>query len=529
MEHGSDAALSHYFRILRRGLWLVVLTTALATVGALYASHRQQKLYQSSADVLLSSQNLAANLSNIQASSEDPTRVAATQADLAQTPAVAARALRLAHLTSRTPQQFLSHSSVSSASNADILTFSVTDPSPTVARRLAQAYAVAYTRYRKQLDTGSIAQALRKVEVRLRELKAAGAEGSAGYANLVDKEQQLSSMDVLQGANAQLVRSAGPAVKTQPKTTRNAALGGVLGLLLGIGLAFLRDTLNTRVRTAGEVQDLLDLPLLGRIPEPARRLRSKNHLVMLSEPSSPAAEAYRILGTNLDFVNLERNARTIMFTGAERDEGKSTTVANLAVALARAGRRIILVDLDLRKPSVGGFFDLDGRGGLTNVALGKLDLDEALAPVTFVEKPLDSRSSPQNGTAQGVLQVLPVGPLPPNPAEFIGSHGLAALLAELEARADLVLVDAAPLLHLSDAMTLTARVDALVIVARLSSIRRPVLNELRRVLESAPIAKLGVVVTGAQQGEPYHGGYGYGYGYSEGGQRAAATGREHVA
>ena len=270
MEHGSDAALSQYLRILRRGLWLVVLTTALATLGALYASHREQKLYRSSADVLLSNQNLAANLSNIQPTSEDPTRVAATQADLAQTPAVAERALKLAHLTSRTPQQLLSHSSVSSASNADILTFAVTDPNPLVAQRLTQAYATAYTRYRRQLDTGSIAQALKKVETRLRELKAAGAQGSAGYADLVDKEQQLSSMDVLQGSNAQLVRSAGLAVKTQPKTTRNAALGGVLGLLLGVGLAFLRDGLNTRVRTAGEVQELLDLPLLARIPEPAR-------------------------------------------------------------------------------------------------------------------------------------------------------------------------------------------------------------------------------------------------------------------
>jgi polysaccharide biosynthesis transport protein len=524
VEHGSDAALSHYLRILKRGLWLVVLTTALATLGALYASHREHKLYRSSADVLLSNQNLAANLSNIQSSNEDPTRVAATQADLAQTPPVAERALRLAHLTNRTPQQLLSHSSVSSASNADILTFAVTDPSPAVAQRLAQSYAIAYTRYRKQLDTASIAQALKKVEARLGELKAAGAQGSAGYANLVDTEQQLSSMDVLQGANAQLIRSAGPAAKTQPKTTRNAALGAVLGLLLGVGLAFFRDTLNTRVRTEGEVQDLLNLPLLARIPEPARRLRSKNRLVMLSEPGKPDAETYRILGTNLDIVNLERSARTIMFTSAERAEGKSTTVSNLAVALARAGRRIILVDLDLRKPSIGGFFNVDDKGGLTNVALGTLDLEDALVPIPFVEKPPDSSS--QNGTAPGVLQVLPVGPLPPNPAEFIGSHTLAALLAKLETRADLVLIDAAPMLQLSDAMALTSRIDALVVVARLSSARRSVLNELRRVLDSAPIAKLGVVVTGAQHGEPYSGGYGYGD--AEGAQRGATTRREYV-
>ena len=527
MEHAGDAALSHYLRILRRGLWLVVLTTALATLGALYASHREQKLYRSSADVLLSNQNLAAGLSNIQSSNEDPNRVAATQADVAQTPPVAAQALRLAHVAGRSPQQFLSHSSVSSSSNADILTFAVTDPSPTTARRLAQAYAIAYTRYRKQLDTASIALALAKVQVRLQELDAAGARGSTGYANLVGTEQQLRSMEVLQSANAQLIRSAGPAAKTQPKTTRNAALGAVLGLLLGVGLAFLRDTLNTRVRTAAEVEDVLNLPLLARIPEPPRRLRSKSRLVMLNEPANPSAETYRILGTNLDIVNLERNARTIMFTSAERAEGKSTTVSNLAVALARAGRRIILIDLDLRKPSVEGFFDLDGKGGLTNVALGTLDLEDALTPVPFIEERSDADSGSRNGTAHGLLQVLPVGPLPPNPAEFIGSHAVAELLEELETRADLVLIDAAPMLQLSDAMTLTSRVDALVIVARISSARRSVLNELRRVLDSAPIAKLGLVVTGAQHGEPYSGGYGYGDGV--GTHRGTTSRREYVA
>jgi succinoglycan biosynthesis transport protein ExoP len=514
VEQGTDAALTHYLRVVRRGLWLVVLTTALATLGAVYASHRQERLYRSSADVLLSNQNLAASLSNVQSSGEDPNRVAATQADLAQTPPVAERALKLAHLTARSPQQLLAHSSVSSASNADILTFSVTDPKPTVAQQLAQAYALAYTRYRRQLGTASIEQALSKVDARLRELKAAGAQGSAGYADLVDKEQQLTSLAVLQGSNAQLVRAAGPAVQTQPKTVRNAALGAVLGLLLGVGLAFLRDAMNTRVRTAGEVQELLDLPLLARIPEPRRRLRGKNQLVMLSEPRSPGAEAYRILATNLDFVNLERNARTIMFTSAQRDEGKSTTVANLAVAMARSGRRVILVDLDLRAPSLASFFSCDDKQGLTTVALGKAELDEMLLPIPLLDLGLQAgeMAAARNGAAQGVLQLLPVGPLPPNPAEFAGSHALAELLAGLEQRADLVLIDAAPMLHLSDAMTLTSRVDALVVVARLSLIRRGMLTELNRVLETAPTTKLGVVVTGAEGGEPYGGGYGYGYG-----------------
>ena len=201
-----------------------------------------------------------------------------------------------------------------------------------------------------------------------------------------------------------------------------------------------------------------------------------------------------------------------MFASAQRAEGKSTTVANLAVALARAGRRVILVDLDLRAPSIAGFFRLeDSRSGLSSVVIGKAELDDALAVIPLAHTKSEERAS-RNGSAQGVLQVLPVGPLPPNPAEFAGSHALAALLSELEQRADLVLIDAAPMLHLSDAMTLTGRVDALVVVARLSSIRRTILSELRRVLDAAPITKLGVVATGASAGQSYGEAYGYGYG-----------------
>ena len=330
MEHGSDAALSQYLRILRRGLWLVVLTTALATLGALYASHREQKLYRSSADVLLSNQNLAANLSNIQPTSEEPTRVAATQADLAQTPAVAERALKLAHLTSRTPQQLLSHSSVSSASNADILTFAVTDPNPLVAQRLTQAYATAYTRYRRQLDTGSIAQALKKVETRLRELKAAGAQGSAGYADLVDKEQRQQH-----GRAARLKRTARPLRRpcrqdpAEDDPERRARRGTRTAARRRTSLPSRRaqHTCPNSQRSARTSR----LAAASSHPRASAPSAQQEPARELSEPTSPIAETYRILGTNLDFVNLERNARTIMFTSAQRAESKSTTVANLAI------------------------------------------------------------------------------------------------------------------------------------------------------------------------------------------------------
>ena len=482
----------------------------LTIAAAAYVSARQTSLYSSSADVFLSTQNLAAIVSNVQLPSSDPIRAAATQADLARNPAVAERALALAGLSNRNARSFLSKSSVSAATNADILTFSVTDHRPQIAERLANDYAIAYTQYRRHLDTAAVASARQGIEAQLTQLKASGGESGAVYASLYEKDQELKTLQALQGSNALVVRSAEHAVQTQPKLLRNGALAAVLGLLLGAGLAFLRDTLNTRVRSAGEVQSLLSLPLLGRIPEPQGRRRGSNGLVMLANPSSPLAEPFRILATNLEIVNLERDAVKIMFTSATREEGKSTTVANLAVALARAGRRVILADLDVRKPSLARLFELGERPGLTNVVLGRVPLDEALVSIPFHDFRAASDSPWDDGVVDA-LQVLPVGPLPPNPAEFVGSDGIAALLARLEERADLVLVDAPPILDLSDTVTLSGRVDGLVIVTRVPFVKRSALAELHRVVSAAPTMKLGFVLTGATAGGNY-GAYGYGQG-----------------
>jgi succinoglycan biosynthesis transport protein ExoP len=427
-------------------------------------------------------------------------------------PAVAKRALQEAKVTNRTAGELLGESSVSASPDSDLLTFTVTDRDAGTAIRLATGYANAYTSYRHQLDTAALATARRDVQQRLDELRAGGGAQSEGYASLVDKAQELRTLEVLQGSNVLLSRPATAAAQVQPKPTRNAILGGVLGLALGIGLAFLRDVLNTRVRTGSEVESRLGLPLLGRIPEPPRRLRAREKLIMLADPHTPAAEAFRMLATNIDFVNHDRGARTIMVTSARRGEGKSTTVANLAIAFARGGRRVALVDLDLRRPTIETFFGLKGRPGLTQVALGHARLDEAVARIPVVDEG-EFKLRAGNGSIQGMLDVLPSGPLPPNPPEFLSQSGLSELLAQLTERADLVLIDATPLLDLSDAMALAARVDAVFVVTRMDNLRRSVLDEMSRVLSGVPVVKLGFVLTGTKADGGYgYGGYGYGYG-----------------
>jgi polysaccharide biosynthesis transport protein len=526
LQEGRHAAssLRDYLRIVRRRKWIILQVAIVVPAAAAAFSLQQSRLYEASSEVLLSRQNLAAALTDTPdvTLSEDAARLVETQANLARVPKVAAAVLADAQLSDRSPQEFLDSSRVSGKANADLLQFAVTDRSPALAVRLASAYARQFTVYRRRLDTAALQTARAELGRRLTALEKSGDRRSALYATLVEKEQQLRTMEALQTANAFVVRSADEARQVQPRPVRNAILGLALGLVLGLGLAFLWEALDTRVRSADEIGEQLGLPLLARIPEPPRRLRKQNELVMLADPSGIHAEAFRILRTNLEFANLARGARTIMVTSAVETEGKSTTVANLAVAYARAGKRVALVDLDLRRPYLGRLFGLDpGRPGLTDVALGDVELSDAISWVAVSDRLTTGTSVNGHGPPVDMLQLLPAGPAPPGAGEFMGTNALADILDRLVERADLVLIDAPPLLHVGDAITLSARIDALVVVTRLNVVRRAMLAEVRRVLHSSPAARLGFVLTGARLEDAY--GYGdysayyprAGYGESE--------------
>ena len=519
-------------QVLRRRNWIVLVAVVLAPLAAVVLSLRQTPLYEASAEVFLSHQNLATSLTNTPDAPvyQQADRVAQTQADLARVPRVAENIRKALDLHDRTAPDILAASSVAAKQNADLLVFKVRDPRPAMAARLAGEYARQFTFYRRKLDTASLERARAEVSVRIKELELARRTSEPLYAELVAKEQQLRTMQALQTSNAFVVRSPRRAVQVRPAPVRNGILGLGLGLLVGISLAFLWNALDTRVRSANEVGERLRLPLLARLPEPPRKIRKSGRLVMSEEPNGIHAEAFRMLRTNLEFANLERDARVVMVTSALEAEGKSTTVANLALACARAGKRVVLVDLDLRRPIVDRFFGLEDRPGLTDVALGRVSLDDALVPLGVTE-PREKRASKNgngngNGAARahGILEVLTSGPQPPDAGEFVGGRHLEEILLELRERADLVLVDAPPLLHVGDALALSAKVDALLVVTRLNVLRRPVLNELERVLDVCPAPALGYVAAGVDADEEYRA---YGGGYYD--RRAAEREREPVA
>ena len=525
----TDAVtLQDYLRVVRRRKWMVVQAAVLLTLAAVAFSLHQQALYEASADVLLSAENVSSAVpGSLSGLSQDPERTTETQAQVARVPAVVQGALDRVDAPRMTVADFLANSSVSSSPTSDILTFAVTNPDSALAQQLANAYAQSYSAYRQKLYGDAIERSLTDVDGRLQRLErtAASVQGSrrraglgaltaygAQYSSLLDQQQTLESMQALQPSVASVLREADGATLTQPKTVRNGALGLVVGLVLGLGLAFLREALETRVRTTEEVSARLGgLPLLGRLPRPPKRLRRSDKLVMLEDPASAQAEAFRMLRANLDFMTLDRDAPTIIITSALEQEGKSTTVANLAVAFARAGKRVVLVDLDLRRPVLARFFDLEGPG-LTQVALGHVPLEAALVGIAITDPPAPRRrlslrrSGNQNGHVTrellGQLEVLPSGPIPPDPGEFVSSAALGKVMGALRERADVVLVDAPAALHVGDVVSLSSLADGILVVARPTALRRQTLAELKRLLSLVRTPALGFVATG-EDGESY--------------------------
>jgi Mrp family chromosome partitioning ATPase/capsular polysaccharide biosynthesis protein len=511
---------------------LAVVLVPLAAVGY---SKRQQHLYQASAQLLLSHQSLPTLLNNSfdPTASIDPTYLAQTQASLAHVPAVAEATLANLHYTGLTPGQLLGETKVTPRSNADILTVAVTNPNPALAVTLTNAYSKAYIAYRSHVETAAFQQARADLGRRISALEAAKQTNSALYRDLVTKDEQLSTLSDLQSNASYLISAPQSATLVQPRPVRNGILGLVLGIMLGLGLAFLREALDTRIRSVDEIAEALQAPLLGRLPQPSRQLRAANQLAMVEAPNSRDAEPFRVVVSNLDFVNLDKRARTIGITSALAGEGKSTTAANLAVALARTGKSVALVDMDLRRPFLDKFFELEGRPGLADVALGYATLDEALTeshlivPVTPKPAASTNGGSPgSNGAAQtiGRLQLLGSGPIPPNPGEFIASEAVASVLEQLADRADIVLLDSAPILGIGDTLALSSKVDALLVVTRLNVLHRSTLAELARVLSTSPASVLGFLLAGAESEESYgYGGYGYGYGYDPAPEAAARS------
>jgi succinoglycan biosynthesis transport protein ExoP len=320
----------------------------------------------------------------------------------------------------------------------------------------------------------------------------AGAVGKQFSSSVVDLERV--SDNTPSPVKVSVVRPASvPTSPISPKPTRNLALGVVLGLLLGVGVALLRDTFDTSIKNERDVKDITDQTVIGTISfDPDG---GKHPLIVQSDPHGPRAEAFRSLRTNLQFIDAANHPRSMVVTSSLPGEGKTTTAANLSISMAAAGARVCVIEGDLRRPRLLRYMGLEGSVGLTNVLIGQADLLDVLQPF-----------------GDSTLQVLGAGQIPPNPSELLGSETMARLIATLEEMFDYVVIDAPPVLPVTDATVLSTLTGGVVVIAGCGVVNREHLTRSLEALQGVKGNVLGIVVNRA----PTHGAHAESYYYREG-------------
>ena len=296
-----------------------------------------------------------------------------------------------------------------------------------------------------------------------------------------------------------------PVEPSSPNIPRNLALGLLLGLLLGTGIAVLRQMLDTKIRSEQDVRNLTESPILGVV---AFDQQVPRHPVILrDEPLAAPSEAVRRLRTNLQFIDVGNRPKSIVISSSIPGEGKSTIAINLAVSLADAGARVLLIDADLRRPSIAEYAGIEGSVGLTTVLIGRADVEDVVQPM---------------GTT--TLDLLPAGQLPPNPSELLGSPAMAGLLDRLTTSYDTVLLDSPPLLPVTDAAVLSKLAGGALVVVGADRIHRPQLLETLGSLHTAGAHVLGIVLNKIDRREARTYSYDSGYAPTHIDRSRAATG-----
>ena len=299
-----------------------------------------------------------------------------------------------------------------------------------------------------------------------------------------------------------------------PQTASVTFVGTVLGMILGLVFAFIMETMDTSIGTIEDVESYLEVPVVGIIPFIAREdirdilLKKSNieqsdeiiernaRLVTHFAPKSTLAESYRALRTNIQFSCLEREAKLLIFTSSSPGEGKSSTTMNLAMVMAQAGSKVLLVDADLRKPMVNKVFGLDREPGLSDVILGNYEFDDVIRTVTDIM--MGKMGMEDIMTTPGIdnLSIITSGTVPPNPSELLNSPRMPALLAQLKEKFDIVLIDTTPILPATDAAILGSKADGVVIVYQVGKIARGSLKRAKVQMDNVKAKVIGIVLNG---------------------------------
>jgi len=447
--------LREYLRVIRVR-WIMIAACALATTAiAAIFTWTATPQYASSARMFVSTQGTSDDASQANQGGQFSLQRVKSYADLLTGQEIARRVIDSLDLD-ESPSALADQISASSKLDTVILSVTVTDPDPDRARILADAVAQVFVSYVAELETPP------------------GKDEATIKATVVDPASL--------GSNP-----------VSPQPLRNIGLGLFLGLLLGAVLTVVRETLDTTVKSARQLEALVPAPIIGTISFDLAAVDTP--LVTDLDTYAPRAEAFRVLRTNLQFIDPDIERKVFVITSSLPSEGKTTTAVNLALALAEGGESVALVEGDLRRPKVGEYLRLESSVGLTTVLIGKLPIDEAIQT-----------------TANEALAVVTSGATPPNPAELLKSASMSALISTLRGMYDIVLIDAPPLLPVTDGALLAAQADGALLVVRHGKTTADEVQLAVERLQAVGAAPVGVIynMTPAKGGE----GYGYGYGYA---------------
>lgn len=491
--------LRAYLAALWRRKWYIVAVLAVVVPSALFYSSRQTPLYESTAEVLVR----PVNFNPTQPASAGGFIIMPTEERVGSSSAVAKIASNL--LGGSIPASI----EVSSIADTQSLLFRAVSPDPAAAQKTAHAFAEAYLQSRRggvlaDLDAASqplrdgieqIDRQLQEVQRTLLEKHSASEKTSLQiqFNSLLSQrgsfQQRLNDLVLPENINVgEILRDApSPHEPFSPDHRRTMIFAVFVGLSLGIGIAFLRDRLDRRIRGRDDLEEHVGVPAVGIIPRFGSRFSRRPMLLTISDPDSTMSEAFRALGTSVLKSAGELRAKSVLVTSAQEGEGKTLTVANLGVALAQAGKRVVLVSADLRRPMLEGYFDAPNGTGLTDVLTGRKRAIDALSEVAISN-----------------LRVLQTGPIPPSTDSLLNPESMSDVLSQCEQSADLVLIDSAPLLGTSNSMALAIAADAIVVVADAQRTDRLALDEVRRLLDRIGTPVIGCVLTNATRSSyPY--------------------------
>jgi capsular polysaccharide biosynthesis protein len=467
--------------VLRERWWVVLLCAIVALIAAAVYVERQPKEYQATAKLLFTTNSLPSQVAGVQSNqSLDPEGDKATDVQLVTTTTVAELVIKKLDLHA-TPNELLSSISASNPENDYVVDVSATERHPKLAAEIANAFVEEFVVYSQQQNQAQLISGEKLINQHYGELPA---NDTTDRANLRGLFQKLLLLQAVETADAQVVDVATtPTSPSSPKKTETGAVALVAGLLLGVGLAFLLNLIDRRVKELEDFEELYELSALSSIPPISRRSNSQEREIAL--------EAFRILSNGLALLTDAGRVRTVVVTSAVSGEGKTTIALGLARAAAVSGKRVILVEADLRRPSLEAKLGTDRSStGLTSVLQEGADPIAALRPVA---------GSPG-------LEVLFCGTPPSTEANLMQADSLPGVFARLTAHADLLVVDSAPLLPVVDTRVLLDRVpvDATVIVARAGVTTRDQIRRVRAVFDQHHIGSVGLVVNALSSVSSYY-------------------------